>query len=181
MAKQAKQRSKQQTLGKTTPKPVAQTGNLNDLRRLANQGDLAAQAKLCRALNANPAIWRRLGDLATHAQLEFVRMISGGDFLMSESVRRRTAELRTELLGVFPSPLETLAVDRLIAARLHLEHVEAESQGRGRDSSGQVLVGQAAASAQSLSQCCEIVALGTHAVAARGTARRTHHKRNRHR
>jgi hypothetical protein len=124
--KQAKQRSKQHTTGKATPKPVGPTANLNDLRRRANQGDPAAQANLCRALDANPAIWRRLGDLATHAQLEFVRMIAGGDFLLGESIKRRIAELRTELLGVFPTPLETLAVDRLIAARMYVEHVESQ-------------------------------------------------------
>jgi len=126
MARQTKQRSKRRATGKATSKPVAPSANLNDLRQRANQGDPAAQAKLCRALDANPAIWRRLGDLATHAQLEFVRMIAGGDFLLGESVKRRIAELRTELLGVFPTPLETVAVDRLIAARMYVEHVESQ-------------------------------------------------------
>jgi hypothetical protein len=53
-------------------------------------------------------------------------MVAGGDFLLGESVKRRIAELRTELLGVFPTPLETVAVDRLIAARMYVEHVESQ-------------------------------------------------------
>jgi len=36
------------------------------------------------------------------------------------------AESRAELLGVFPSALETVAVDRLVAARTYLEYVESQ-------------------------------------------------------
>jgi len=54
MARQTKQRSKRRATGKATSKPVAPSANLNDLRQRANQGDPAAQAKLCRALDANP-------------------------------------------------------------------------------------------------------------------------------
>lgn len=121
MAKQAKQKA-----GKAAQITAAATANFNELRQRANKGDLDAQARLCRALDETPAIWRRLGDMGQHAQLQFIRLIAGNDFLLAESLRRRMAEFRTELLGVFPSGLEVMAVDRVCAARAYLEHVEAQ-------------------------------------------------------
>ena len=89
-------------------------------------GTQKAQAALTRWLDRNPAIWRQIGDLARHSQAELIRLVGKSDFVLTESIKRRMAEQRAELLGVFPTPLETLAVDRLIAARMHLEHVEAQ-------------------------------------------------------
>ena len=87
---------------------------------------MEAQAALTRWLDRNPAMWRQIGDLAHHSQAELIRLVGKSDFVFTESIKRRMAEQRAELLGVFPTPLETLAVDRLIAARMYLEHVEAQ-------------------------------------------------------
>ncbi len=100
--------------------------NFGELRGRASQGDPGAQDELSRVLDAHPEIWRRVGDLAAHAQLEFTRLIAKGDFLLSESVRRKAEEMQRELQGVFATPLEIVAAQRVVAAWLQVQHVEAQ-------------------------------------------------------
>lgn len=124
MAKKTIRRSKRAASSPAARPSIPLSTNFKDLRDRANRGDPAAQAELSRALDSHPDIWRGLGDLAAHAQRAFVHMIAPNDFLFAESIRRRAGELRRELAGVFPTPLELLAVDRVVAAWLQLQHVE---------------------------------------------------------
>lgn len=52
-------------------------------------------------------------------------VISRGDSLISETVRKQADELRQSLLGPDPSPLEVLVVRRIVLAWLRLNHVDA--------------------------------------------------------
>ncbi len=119
--KQPSERAAPSPPGKqNVPAPV----NFKELCDRSNRDDPAAQAEVCRALDANPDLCRSLGDLASHAQRVFVRLVAKNNFVFAESVRRRTAELRKELAGAFPTPLELLAVERVVAAWLQVQHVE---------------------------------------------------------
>lgn len=100
--------------------------NFKELRNRADQGDSEAQAELKQWLDENPTVWRKLGDSANHAQMVFLRLAAKNDFLFSESIRRRAEELRQELAGAFPTLLELLAVQRVVAAWLQMQHVEAQ-------------------------------------------------------
>jgi hypothetical protein len=126
MLKNAKQRSERAASSEASKPSIPRPANFNELRDRADRGDLAAQAELTHWLNENPTVWRTLGDLANHAQMVFVRLVAKNDFLFSESVRRRAEELRKELAGAFPTPLELLAVQRVVAAWLQMQHVEAQ-------------------------------------------------------
>jgi hypothetical protein len=126
MLKNAKQRSEQAASSQAAKQSIPRPANFKELRGRADRGDLAAQAELTHWLNENPTVWRTLGDLANHAQMVFVRLVAANDFLLSESVRRRAEELRKELAGAFPTPLELLAVQRVVAAWLQMQHVEAQ-------------------------------------------------------
>ena len=117
-SKQTKRRRK--TKNETLPADFA------GLRQRANEGDPKAQAALKQWLDSQPEVWRKLGDLAHHAQMEFTRLVTKGDFLFSESIKRRANEMRRELAGAFPTPLEILLVERVVAAWLQVQYVEGQ-------------------------------------------------------
>ena len=94
-----------------------------DLVKRANAGDDDALAMMRRTLDANPEIWQRVGDLAVHAQQSLVNLIAGGNKLVSESLLRKAAEMRTELSGPKPSKMEMLAVERIVACWLEMEYL----------------------------------------------------------
>ncbi len=96
------------------------------LRQRANGGDEKAQAEIRRLIDANPDLSRRIGDLAYHAQMSFVRLVAQDDYLMSEAIKKRADEMRRELAGAFPTPLEIMAVERVAAAWLQVQYVEGQ-------------------------------------------------------
>jgi hypothetical protein len=100
--------------------------DFTELRQRANGGDPKAQAVLKQWLDNQPDVWRKIGDLAHHAQTEFIRLVTKGDFLFSESIKRRADEMRRELAGPFPTPLELLITERIVAAWLQVRHVEGQ-------------------------------------------------------
>jgi hypothetical protein len=100
--------------------------NFNDLRERANRGDPAAQAELKQWLDSHPTVWRQLGDLAHHAQMEFIRLVAKGDCLFSESIKRRAEELRREIAGPFPTPLELVITERIVAAYLQSLYIDGQ-------------------------------------------------------
>lgn len=53
-----------------------------------------------------------------------IRHIAGGDMLMFESVQRAAKEMEAQLLGPTPSHLERLAVERVVACWLALQHTD---------------------------------------------------------
>jgi hypothetical protein len=73
-------------------------------------------------LDQQPQIWQKIGDMGTHALQSLYRLISGGDKLVTESLERRTAELRRQLEGPAPTPLERLAVQRVVICMLEVEY-----------------------------------------------------------
>lgn len=94
------------------------------LVKKANGGDRKAQAALRRILDLHPQLWERAGDLAAHAQLSLVNLVSKGEFFLGESLQRRLNQLRKDLEAPFASPLEKLAVERVVAAWANLYYVE---------------------------------------------------------
>jgi hypothetical protein len=97
-----------------------------ELRKRANQGDSKARAELKSWLDSHPSVWNEIGDLACHAQAEFLRLVTKGDFLFSEAIRRRAEQMRLELLGAFPSALEIVCVERIVASWLQVQYVEGQ-------------------------------------------------------
>ena len=77
----------------------------------ANQGDPLALARLREFLDANPALWRRLGDLELLAEIFWLELIAQGEVLARESIRRESDSLREELLGTTATPDEQLALE----------------------------------------------------------------------
>jgi hypothetical protein len=65
-------------------------------------------------LDATPEVWPAYGDLARVAEDAWVELVSGPNLLLKESLRRKLAELKSELPSdPAASPLEQLLVERV--------------------------------------------------------------------
>jgi hypothetical protein len=113
--------------GITDELEASRPGALDDLQILlqrCQQGDREALPQLRAVLDQHPEIWRHIGDLALHAELAWVDLICGTNDSMRESVTRKVRELKVELGGASPSPLERLLAERVSACWLQLHHAD---------------------------------------------------------
>ncbi|GAG50850.1 unnamed protein product, partial [marine sediment metagenome] len=107
-----------------TPESTSHLPSRQDFDALvkkANEGNEDALAQLRQLLDNHPEIWQSVGDLAAHARMTMIRMISNGNRLLSESLHRKAEQMERELAGTSPTPLETLAVKRVVATWLELQ------------------------------------------------------------
>jgi hypothetical protein len=119
----------------STAAEQATTEPLQELVRRAQEGDRAVLPLLRQALGTNPDIWQRVGDLAAQAQAAWLHLLAGADLFLYEGVQRKLDELKAELAGPAPSPLETLLVERVAACWLQTMYADAlYAQARGPES-----------------------------------------------
>jgi len=95
----------------------------------ANDGDGQSLKQLRVVLEENPDVWRQIGDLGGHAEIALVTLVAGPDALARESIVLKLKELRSQLSGPSPSPLERLAVDRIVTLYLQVQYVDTLSGG----------------------------------------------------
>ena len=113
------------------PKAAARVSKGPDLEQMnvllarAQQGDRSVVPALRQTLDSRPELWSQLGDLTFQSQVALVEAVAGKNELAHEATFRKIAELRGELLGKAPTPLERLLVDRIIVGWLHVYHVDA--------------------------------------------------------
>ena len=95
--------------------PIALTEGSPDRGILdrAVQGDMTALPELRALLDRDPEAWRIFGDLARRAEQDAITLHAGEDLFTRESMTRQLAELRAELEGESPSPLERLLCRRV--------------------------------------------------------------------
>ena len=112
----------------TTPTPPKQEEILERLQQLvrrAEGGDETALPELRVALDVNPWCWQRYGDLAQESMAAWLQLIAGPNLMLHESTRRKAAQLRAELAGPAPSPLERLLAERVVACWLQTNYADA--------------------------------------------------------
>ncbi len=95
---------------------------LPELVKQANGGDQAALAELRKTLDENPQIWRAVGNLALHARMVLAKAIANDNQFMMDALLRHAHEMEVELAGPSPSPLERLAVQRIVACWLETHY-----------------------------------------------------------
>src|SRR5438067_140110 len=86
---------------------------LRELVERAQKGSEVDLDALCQALDKDPAIWRRVGDLAGLAEQSLLQLADGGNALLRESLERQLAEMKKELAGPDATPLERLLAQRV--------------------------------------------------------------------
>lgn len=98
---------------------------LQELVTRAKYGDSEAVESIRRELDSNPTLWQAVGDLAAHAETLLISVIADGNELVTLSMEREIERLKLELAeGVAPTPLERLAIQRIVAAWLHGQYVD---------------------------------------------------------
>jgi len=100
----------------------------------AEKGDRSALPALREALDANPAVWQRYGDLGEQALASLALLAAGPNLLLAESLGRKLAALKEELGGGSPSPLVRLLAARVTATWLQTAYYDgllAQSAGAG--------------------------------------------------
>jgi hypothetical protein len=137
----ATERAKAAPKGHHVGKPLADDKVAPDYRQLflelihrANQGERLAIDRLKKFLDMNPGIWSRAGDLTAVAERAWIELLVGEDAFKSESVERRLAQLKDELKGPSPTPLEALLVDLVAASWLAVRHADIGAAGPAGDS-----------------------------------------------
>jgi hypothetical protein len=101
------------------------------LVRRANAGSEECLAGLRAVLDDDPQLWRRAGDVGARAERAWVELLAAGNQLAAESIPRRLRELKAELAGPRPSPLEELLVQLLGLSWLAVCHAEAAAAEPG--------------------------------------------------
>jgi hypothetical protein len=105
------------------------SAELRELIGRAERGDAAALPTLRAELDADPALWHSIGDLARRAEVAWVALIAGDDLALRESLLRTQAAARAALAGPAATPLARALAEAVLAASLQLHHATA---ARGR-------------------------------------------------
>lgn len=104
------------------PDPIAK---LRELVTRAKYGDTEALESIRQELDNNPGLWQAVGDLSALAEELLISIIADGNALVAQSMHREIKRLKIELAeGIAPTPLERLAIQRIVACWLHCQHVD---------------------------------------------------------
>jgi hypothetical protein len=83
-------------------------------------------------LDEHPELWQHAGDLEKVVVRAWVELLAGGDPLSAEAIRRKADQLRAELEGDNPSPLERLLVGQVVSHWLEMSHAQVASANPGK-------------------------------------------------
>lgn len=101
------------------------TNKVEVLLELAQKGDTAVLAELRALLDQRPDLWSGVGDLAALVEQGWIHLLAQRDLFLQEALLRQLAEMRANLAGPSPTPIEKLLVDRIVATWLQLQHSDA--------------------------------------------------------
>jgi len=82
-----------------------------------------ALAELRRLLDAHPDFWQEYADLAGQVQRRWMALLCE-DVLRTECLERKLADLKAEVTGPSPSPLERLLAERIVACWLQVQYAD---------------------------------------------------------
>jgi hypothetical protein len=117
-------RKRMRVKGEPPPCNVSQA-DLDEVVLAANGGNQEALARLREILDDNPAIWQRVGDLGHHVENLLLDMVAGSNTLLRESLERKIADMKRDLVGERPNVLEEMVAHRIIVCWLELQYADA--------------------------------------------------------
>jgi len=98
---------------------------LEILSQKAENGDKQARRELRRAVRASTSeVVAKASDLSSRNSRLLIQTVAADDPLLEEALETRLELMRSEILGVNPSPLEVLLVQRVVACWLVVELFE---------------------------------------------------------
>lgn len=91
----------------------------------ARNGDMTALALLEESCPPDARMWYKYGALGRHVEVRWLQRINGPeDHLSIKAMTAKLNELKSEMAGPNPSPLESVLVDRIGACWLAVCHAE---------------------------------------------------------
>jgi hypothetical protein len=105
-----------------TPK-IPEGDELRDLLRRAAEGD-ESTLPVVREYLKRPGALEAYGDMGRAAQQTLIKVFTGKHLVNREAMLARLEQLREELAGPDPTPLERLLAERIVACQLHLDYLE---------------------------------------------------------
>ncbi|QDT21394.1 hypothetical protein [Gimesia chilikensis] len=99
----------------------------------ANAGNLDALRLLRKFLDQQPQIWDEVGDVAKIAEKAWITLIANGDSLVKESLQKKLAALKQEILGDSDHILGKMLADVIRATWLEMHYlmsVDADATNR---------------------------------------------------
>jgi len=90
----------------------------------AQDGDRAVLPELRETLDGSPRLVEIYGDLARNAQRAFVDMLAGKDLVVQEAAMRKVDQIRSQVAGPCPSPLEAILADRIALCWVHMQYAD---------------------------------------------------------
>lgn len=108
---------------KTQERPTEE--QIQQLVQRAEQGDQTVLPALRKLLDESPAVWNEYGNLALQAECSLVKLAAGSNLMLSESLVRKLAALKSDIAGPSPSPLERLLSERIAACWLQTAYFDA--------------------------------------------------------
>jgi hypothetical protein len=109
------------------PEPPA-LAELRELVDRAQAGDTSALPALRQLLDQHPEIWQHFGDLTVLVENAWLDLLSAEHPFLANALKGIALEMRTDLLGDHPTPLERLLVDQSVCCWLEVHHAEAEAE-----------------------------------------------------
>jgi hypothetical protein len=98
---------------------------LRAVSKKAEGGDKDARKELRRLVRTfSPAVIAEASDIAGTAARMLIKTISAGEPLMQEAIQERMQQMRAEIAGENPTPLELLLTERVVAGWLFVEVLE---------------------------------------------------------
>ena len=73
--------------------------NLDKILDRAQKGDKKVLPALREAMNEDPEMYRRIGDLSRQVEHSVINSISGDDLITQETIPRHLSDMRKELAG----------------------------------------------------------------------------------
>ena len=98
---------------------------LQALSKEAEGGDKEARKELRRLVrDSSPEVIAEASGIARRAESMLAKTISAGEPLMHEAIQERMRQMRAEIAGEDPTPLEVLLTERVVAGWLLVEVLE---------------------------------------------------------
>jgi hypothetical protein len=87
----------------------------------ARAGDPTVLPRLRELLDRHPEVWERIGDLGRSVESVWLDVLSGGNVVVRESIRRHVDQMRRDLAGPHPTRAEAMLVEQVVATWLEVQ------------------------------------------------------------
>jgi hypothetical protein len=106
-----------------SPEPAV-AAELRSLLKKAKSGDATVLPRMREIVSDHPELWEQLGDATRIVEQAWADLLCGGDPLVRESIKQQAEQMRAELEGQHPTPVEKILVANVIGCWLEAQYAQ---------------------------------------------------------